>query len=169
MIRNCLFLFVLVIITSCSKGNKEQLLLKYDTTKIAILDADKLEDFKKYKSVKLSNEDLLEIEELLRSSVLNYNSAQIKLIPNYQIKYPDRIVSSENVTINLDKYRRQYIAYINEKEQKIVFVYCMVENRVHKEWKKELLYLSGGGDGCFQVAVNLSSKKQEKISINDPG
>ena len=167
MIRSCLIL-LFVFILSCSKNNNKQFQLEFDTTKIAILDAGKLDDFKKYKSAKLNNEDLIEIERLLKLSVINYNSNQIMRIPNYQKKYPDIVVKEENVTINLDNYKRQYIPYINENGEKLVWVYCIINTRVHKQWEKEVLYAAGGGDSYFWVTINLNSKTQKDFSINGP-
>jgi hypothetical protein len=142
--------------------------LEYDTTKIAILDAGKLDDFKKYKSAKLNDEDFIEIERLLKLSVFNYNSNQIMRIPNYQKKYPDIVVWEENVTINLDNYKRQYIPYINGNGEKLVWVYCVINARVHEQWEKEVLYATGGGDNYFWVTINLNSKTQKDFSINGP-
>jgi hypothetical protein len=169
MNRNYLLILFSVFFLNCSKSKEKQPLLNYDTEKIAVLDGCKLEDFKNKKTAKLENNDIVEIESLLKLSVSNYNSNQIKLIPYYQKKYPDRKIDQENVgVINLNNYKRQYVPYVNQKGEKVVWVYCTINERVHKQWKKELLFAAGGGENYFSVSINLTKKLYQDFLTNGP-
>ena len=169
MNRNYLLILFSVFFLNCSKSKEKQTSLNYDTNKIAILDGCKLEDFKNRKSVKLENKDIPEIERLLNLSVSNYNSNQIKLIPNYQKKYPEIKVGPEKVgVINLSNYKRQYVPYVNRKGEKVVWVYCTINKRINKEWKKEILFAAGGGENYFRVTINLTKKIYKDFSTNGP-
>ncbi|MFT7250865.1 MAG: hypothetical protein ACI9FW_000582 [Flavobacterium sp.] len=167
MTRNYLVILFSVFFLNCSKSNEKPTPLNYDTKKIAILDSRKLEDFKNRESAKLGNNDIAEIERLLKLSVSNYNSNQVKLIPYYQKKYPNIKVGSESVgVIILNNYKRQYVPYVNRKGEKVVWVYCTINKRVHKKWKTELQFAFGGGSDYFRVTINLSNKTYEKLFDN---
>jgi hypothetical protein len=169
MHRNYLLILFSVFFLNCSKSNEKQPPLNYDTEKIAVLDGRKLEDFKNKKTTKLENNDIVEIESLLKLSVSNYNLNQIKLIPYYQKKYHDIKVDQENVgVINLNNYKRQYVPYVNRKGEKVVWVYCTINKHVHKQWKKELLFAAGGGENYFRVTINLTKKLYQDFSTNGP-
>lgn len=169
MKRNYLLVLFSVFFLNCSKSKEILPPLNYDTEKIAVLDGRKLEDFKNKKATKLENNDIVEIESLLKLSVSNYNSNQIELIPYYQKKYPDIKVGEENVgLINLKNYKRQYVPYVNRKGEKVVWVYCTINQHVHKQWKKELLFAAGGGENYFWVTINLTNKLYQDFSTNSP-
>jgi hypothetical protein len=63
-------------------------------------------------------------------------------------------------------YYRQYVGYINEKNEKIIFVngFCQAE----QNWTKEIVSYRGGGSCYFDIKVNISAKSTFDFNVNAP-
>lgn len=130
-----------------------------DTSKITILSSEKI-DFSGFKDsipAKLTNADLVLIDTFLISSVRNHNRGidSTKLYEDY---------------IDLKKYKRQYVPYINSKGEKIVFINCFCNGIDNSgTWKKKLLVVEDGGRCFFAVIINVTKKIYHQLLINGPG
>jgi hypothetical protein len=58
----------------------------------------------------------------------------------------------------LSKYRRQYVAVINGKGQKEVWINFFYSPSI-KNWKQRVVVVDDGGTYFFQLQINLSLKK----------
>jgi hypothetical protein len=114
----------------------------------------------------LTPQDLDDIETLLKKCIDEYNNGQEKQFNEIKSKYPERNSDIGNFTIDLIRYKRQYIAAINNKGEKEVWINCFC-NTWNKEWKKEqLLIVKDGGNCYFNLKINLSTKKYFELSVN---
>lgn len=73
------------------------------------------------------------------------------------------------------KYYRQYLCYINEKGEKIIFINSMCEldtaydennNPTVFDWKNEMIDIDDGGDCYWKIKINLTTNKHFGLMIN---
>jgi hypothetical protein len=100
------------------------------------------------KSATLSNEDVVKIESLIKEKALIYN----KMHTYKPITEPE-------------KYYKQFIAVIDSKGDKIVWVECFCE-AFGNDWKKELQDVDDGGSCFFRLKINLTTNKVIAFSTN---
>jgi hypothetical protein len=130
-----------------------------DTSIIAILPADKEKTwlFKDATTMKLTNEDLNKIEQLLSDCINKHNVKQdsTKLFSEY---------------IDLKKYRRQYVPFMNSTGERKVYINCFCNSDWGFDyWKKKLVEVDDGGGCFFQLFINLTTLKCEHFSTNGYG
>ena len=143
-------LLTLLISFGCNKvytikndviGNNKYSILKYDQKNHYYI-------FKDVVPTKLSKQEITEIEKII--------------FP----KISETILKHNKELNSKDNYCRQYLAVINSKNEKIVWIqfYCGEVSTNHL--KSEVLRVSDGGDCLFKLKVNLSSKTFYDYSEN---
>lgn len=167
MEKYLIFILLISLGVNC-QPKVENTTLQYDKEIIAIFDNSKSDLLKNTKKAQLNSNDIIEIDKILKASILQYNVNEEKRLPELQAKYPEEKIDKSWVDIEIEKYKRQYIPYINNKGEKEVWIYCTINRRVHSTWKKEILFAAGGGNYYFEVTVNLSNKTYRDFSINGP-
>ena len=65
----------------------------------------------------------------------------------------------------LKKYQIQYIPYLNEQGEKVVWINGFCEN-FDSDWKKEYIYAFDGGNCFFTIRINLTRKICLSIGTN---
>lgn len=65
----------------------------------------------------------------------------------------------------LHNYRRQYIAVINRKGEKVVWVNFFCDSN-NLEWRKEVIVVEDGGNCYFNLKINLSTKAVYELFVN---
>ena len=120
--------------------------------------------FKKGKSAQLTPIDLSEIEKLLTDCINKYNMEQEKKFNAISKEHPNTF-DENNFVIDLKHYKRQYIAFINEKGEKEVFINCFCRDW-GKNWKKEIIMVKDGGNCYFNLKINLTTKTQYDLQVN---
>jgi hypothetical protein len=128
-----------------------------DTANFAIISFDQNYDwpFKHtYEPTELSINEIQLLELLMSSCLSKYNA---KLVPDMKSSYGIDSVKY--------KYKKQYVAVVNDKGQKEVWVngFC---DAWRKEWKKEILMVHDGGNCYFNLKINLTTKECFEISVN---
>lgn len=137
-------------------ANSEQLI--FDTTEITILPIDKINHqlFRDATSLQLTNQDLHSIEALLNTCIKKHNSKQDS-------------VNKYSEFIDLKKYRRQYIPFVDSKGNSKVYVNCFCSHDFPNEfdyWKKTLVQVDDKGSCFFHLTLNLSKNKYEQLFTN---
>lgn len=132
-----------------------------DTSKYAIIPFAIADDwlFPESKPSTLILNDIKDIEILLKQCIDNYNTE----LKQKKINIDD--------TINLVSYKRQYIAVINKKGEKEVWINCFCNdtyNPPKSDWTKELIIVYDGGKCYFNLKINLATKKYYDIIVNSP-
>ena len=84
----------------------------------------------------------------------------------------------KNKTISeIRKYYRQYLCYINEKGENIIFINSMCnlsdyqndDNLKSLDWEKEMLKIADGGDCYWSIKINLTQEKYFDLRVNTEG
>ncbi len=130
-------LSLIIFLTSCglskstnSSKNFNASLFSVDTSKIAIIPykANEVWEFGDCIPTDLNQKDLEIIEKQLRLCIDNYNPKQEKRFKKLQSKKPNYSFEKKYFTIDVKKYKRQYVAITNNKGEKEVWVNCFCGN-----------------------------------------
>jgi hypothetical protein len=123
-----------------------------DTSLFAIIPIEKFQFVfdSSYKDASLTNNDLLEIDSLLNKCVNDYNNSLSKEVSNFRISTIDY---------------RQYIAAINTKGEKEVWINCFCKTN-NIDWKKSVVGVEDGGGCYYHLKINLATKKYYNLSVN---
>jgi hypothetical protein len=131
-------------------------LLYIDTSKYAVLNF--REEYKGYifdkscKPTALSADDIYKIEKIIKTKVDNYNK-------NSAHKY--FFINNPN------KYYKQFIAVINSKCEKEVWVNCFCEIFPSNfPWKTQTISVLDGGSCYFQLKINLTTNRVYDFGVN---
>jgi hypothetical protein len=138
-----------------------------DHSIIAILPADTANNwiFKQGEPTTLSDIEMQEIEKMLNDCMSNYNLEQEKQFEELSKTNPDFGLDKQDFIINLKKYKRQYIASINENGEKVVWVNCFCDNFDIK-WKNDIVFVLDGGNCYFNLKINLTTKEYFEFMVN---
>ena len=170
-----LLTFILTIsLTSCGLNNPEtknqeqnQNAFTVDTSVVAILSFDTTQNwiFKDSKTTDLTNDDLLKIETLLNECINNYNHGQERQFKEINDKHPDYKLDKKNFTIDLTRYKRQYVAVLNSKGEKEVWINCFC-GTANQNWKKNLIFVEDGGNCYFNLKISLTRGQHYELMVN---
>lgn len=130
-----------------------------DTSEIVIIPIDRANSwlFKDATSMELTDQDLQTVDKLLMDCIRIHNTRQdsTKQFSEY---------------IDLKKYKRQYVAFIDSKGEKKVYVNCFCFSDFgFDDWKKTLVEVEDGGSCFFNVTINLTRLKYEQLNTNGYG
>ncbi len=158
--------------TKTETKNQEQQtkIYKVDTSVIAILPFDKTLNwvFKDNKPTNLSNDDQFKIENILTKCVNDYNPEQERQFNEINNKHPEYRLDKKNFTIDLTRYKRQYVATLNSKGEKEVWVNCFC-NTHNKNWKTERIVVRDGGNCYFNLKINMTTGQYYELMVNGNG
>jgi len=130
-----------------------------DTSIIAILPVDKTITwlFKDAKAMDLTDQDLSKVDQLLPSCINTHNAKQDS-------------TKRFSEFIDLKKYKRQYIPFIDSNGEKKVYVNCFcILDWSFDYWKKTLVQVDDGGSCFFQLVINLTKLNYEQFLTNGYG
>lgn len=108
----------------------------------------------------LGEEDLLVLDKLLQSGVDQFNKDEA----NRKGQSARDVHAVQEVF--LQRYRRQYVPYINEEGKKMAWVACYDVTINGGSEMKKLCRLGEGGNNYFNVTINLTDKRVEAMVIN---
>ena len=153
---------VILIITSCHSVKRENKKVgtetlqnvQFDTSIIAIIpfDTSYYWIFKNCKTVSLTTNDIKKIEQLLPKGIKTEQEKRFQMFRN---KFPDDEISKKDFVIKLRKYQRQYVAVINDKGEKEVWINCFCET-LGDDWRKIIISVDDGGKCFFNIKMNLT-------------
>ena len=155
--------------TNTSTGNQkqQQSSIAIDTSLIAILPFDTTQHwiFKGNKPTSLTNDDLLKIETVLNDFIKDYNPDQERQFKEINHKHPEYKLDKRNFIIDLARYKRQYIATINAKGEKEVWINCFC-NTHNRNWRQQIIGVRDGGNCYFNLKINLTTGKYYDLMVN---
>lgn len=169
-----LFAILTICVTSYGKMKTETYnhvqnknALSIDSSMIAILPFDTTLKwiFIDSKPTELTVEDFLKIDTLLNQCINEYNPEQEKLFNEINGKNRKHKLRKENFIIDLKGYKRQYIAVLNSKGEKEVWVNCFCETD-NSVWKTKLILVDDGGNCYFNLKINLTTGKYYEFEVN---
>lgn len=169
-----LALFLTVCLSYCGQSRIEKddntvssTSLNLDTSVIALLPLDTAQcwAFNDCSPADLTNDDLIQIEKLLRECVDNYNPEQEKQFNEIKSKYPGYKFYKKHFIIDLERYRRQYIAVTNKEGEKEVWINCFCDKEIDY-WKTDIVFVFDGGNCFFNLKVNLTKGEYYELLVN---
>lgn len=143
------------------KGTKSKI-SPNDTSLIAVLPFDTTQNwlFNGAKPDVLSKSDFATIESLMSKCITTYNKEQEKI---YKENKP-----TKNYLLDFKNIKRQYIAVINNKGEREVWINCFCDD-FHTKWREEILMVKDGGVCYYNLKVNLTNKKYYNLIVNGVG
>ncbi len=146
-----LTIILLILLISCSKNEingTEYTVIEFEKTGWTSL-------FENAKPTELNHNEIVEIEKIIEERVS-------KTIKAYNRKFKELNPNSKNTTM----FRRQYVPYILENGDKIVWINFFCYEPENDKWKSEILSFRDGGSCFFNIKVNLTEKKYYDFYIN---
>lgn len=72
---------------------------------------------------------------------------------------------------NLKKYKRQYFGYINENNERVMFINCFwnKHTRTNPNWLKERVMVNDGGSYYWSVKYNMEKDELFDLDVNGSG
>lgn len=131
-----------------------------DTSLIAIIPFDNSRDWlfdKTYLPTNLTQNDIEKVELLLTNCVDDYNN---KLNDNHKQYFSIDLIKK--------RYKRQYVAVVNKKGDKIVWVNCLCQTH-NDNWKTSVILVDDGGNCYFNLKINLTKEKCYDLIVNGLG
>lgn len=157
-------------ITDNENQVKQPVIKNVDTSIIAILSFDNTQHwiFKKNKPTDLNADDLYRIEVLLAKCINDYNSQQEKQLKETSKKHPEKKRYKKSTIIDISRYKRQYVATINSKGEKEVWINCFC-NAFNLNWRTEMILVKDGGNCYFNLKIDLTSDQYYGLMVNGEG
>jgi len=163
-----------ICLTSCKETKTEtknqdqnQNTYNIDTSVVAILyfDSTQYWVFNDSKPTDLTYNNLLTIEKILNKCINDYNPDQERQFKEMNDKHPEYKLDKKNFIIDLTRYKRQYIAVLNSKGEKEVWVNCFCEAG-NQNWKENLIFVEDGGNCYFNLKINLTTGQYYELIVN---
>ena len=131
-----------------------------DTLKyvVVLFDTSVNSQFEHYIPTNLSQQDFIDIENILRESIDNWNTEKEKEFNKYKSDHPKDKRDKNTMTIDISKYKLQYTPVLNDNKEKEVWIRCACDGNFG--------LVIDGGKCYFQLKVNLTKKKHTSILIN---
>jgi len=95
--------------------------------------------------------ELSEIEPILKKAIIEHN---------------DGLDKDSRFRLKLDGYKRQYVAILNEKGEKEVWINFFCQDFEFDKWQTEIPLVDDGGSCFFNIKVNLKTKSFKDLRIN---
>jgi hypothetical protein len=121
--------------------------------------------FNKAQAVPLTDDDLKSIEAIIIDCVDDYNSDYDSIAGSLNAEYPWYTLKKENYIIELQKYKRQYVAVTNSDGHKMVWVNFFCDS-FHDNWRESIIMFSDGGNCYFELRINLTTKQCYDFRVN---
>ncbi len=153
--------------TKSLNGNQQPLGVGNDSSIIAILPFDTTRHliFKDNKAADLSPEDLQKIEKILAKCIKDYNPEQEKQFKKNCDKHPEYKLYKKDFIIDIKRYKRQYMATINSKGEKEIWINCFC-NTHNLNWRKQIISVRDGGNCYFNLKINLTTGRYYELMVN---
>jgi hypothetical protein len=121
------------------------------------------------KPTELTDQDINKIEKLLVKCISNYNIKQKKYSASIKKSHP--YIDETQFFIDLPKYKKQYLAIINSKKEKEIWVNCFrpSHDADFNYWRKKIVRVNDGGNYFFNVIINLTRNKYYQFRENGIG
>lgn len=150
----CLLTLVFMSINLCAQDYSKKSNIIVDTATYTICDYSSLHPSSQNKSFKLTENDLRVIDELFRKRIVTYHHKVDSLIIAFPKVYKNR---REEFIIYPNKYMRYYLPYINDENEKIVFINCVCFEAFDKPLEWESMYITMSHDKCnYSFEINIT-------------
>ena len=105
-----------------------------------------------------SEEDIRKAESIIKEKLKDANKQRINQTDNCPVIHK-----------NLKKYMRQYVGFLNNDGQKIIWVNMIWKDKGIKDLGKEIITVLDGCSYYWNVKINLSEESLYDLDINGLG
>ncbi|WP_214225651.1 hypothetical protein [Pedobacter sp. B4-66] len=116
--------------------------------------------------IKLTGEELIITDSLVKESVKVVNDKTEVRFKKRKLEDPKFTYDLSDYTIDLKRYKRQYIVLVNKKGQKEVWINCLCAISDNDDWKTKKIVVYDGGKCYFNLKINLSEKIYFDFQVN---
>lgn len=105
--------------------------------------------------ITLSEDQIKKAETILKDSIENIIKGRSPNIKNKTLK----------------KYKRQYVGFVNEKGEIVIYMNFLkgLDREQKSKLNKEILWILDGGDNYWQIFINIDKKEWFGLYINGDG
>lgn len=117
------------------------------------------------KSRQIEDGELAAAEKLLEKAVASFNEKRTEEFVTFMAENPASDWAQTDLFIELERYYRQYIPYLNEKDDRCLWInfFC----RPVGDWKTHRVHVEGGGVCFFSIGFNLDTGKRFDFIVNE--
>ncbi|KAA9339683.1 hypothetical protein F0P96_03450 [Hymenobacter busanensis] len=135
-----------------------------DTTRFAIMPPQAASAHRlpqSFKPAMLSAVELAAIDHMLQACVADFNTMQRQELSKRELA---PYIDKKQFFIDLPRYKRQYVAVLNSRGEKEVWVNCFCSDETN--WRTQIVDVDDGGNCFFNVTINLSKGIWHDMAAN---
>ncbi|WP_282161396.1 hypothetical protein [Ulvibacterium marinum] len=102
-------------------------------------------------ATELSLGELSKIEPILKNAIEKHNEG---------------LETDSRWRLELEDYKRQYVATLNEKGEKEIWLNFFCKDFEFDKWRTEIPLVADGGNCFFSIKINLATKSYKDLRIN---
>ncbi|MFC4094577.1 hypothetical protein [Euzebyella saccharophila] len=102
-------------------------------------------------ATELSLDELSKIEPILKKAIAKHNEG---------------LETDSRWRLELKGYKRQYVATLNEKGEKEIWLNFFCQDFQFDKWRTEIPLVADGGNCFFNIKINLATKSYKDLRIN---
>ncbi len=165
-VRNFILFSLIIVIADCRRetkklqSNKDEAIrlnsLQYDTSEVTVLPFTESNHYpfdEDYTSTTLTANEIVEIENIFRKCVSEYNGSL------------DQAHHEYSIDLGQITYKKQLVPVKNLKGETLVWVNCLCRVR-NESWKNKLQSVDDGGKCYFNFKINLRTKEYFDLVVN---
>jgi hypothetical protein len=119
------------------------------------------------KPFKLYSADVVQIEELLKICVENYNQEVIYRFNQLKKKNPAEQLDSNRYLLDIKQYKVQLIGAMSANGEKEVYVNCFHKSLFREfSWKTQRVSVDDGGNYFFELIINLKTRSCSRLNVH---
>ncbi len=158
---------LLCLFSAChqsSPRNTAKVEYTIDTSKITVIPFDTSDHIftKDCKATNISASEIHKGEIILADCINSWNNK----INESNKKHVDKQEDFNDYSVDLKKYKRQYLAVLNANGEKEVWINCFYTDYSNFSWKKNIVSVLDGGKCFFNVRVNLTTGEYYDFEMN---
>lgn len=102
-----------------------------------------------------SKEDIIKAENIIEEQIYYINKSLINQTGGCPIIHK-----------NLNKYKRQYFGFINDKGESIIWINLIWKKEITASWGQEVVIILDGCSHYWNIKINLISNKAFDLQVN---
>jgi hypothetical protein len=114
----------------------------------------------------LSENELFEIELIIKRAVRENNEQQRDRLEKRNKNYPDNQWTETGFELKTKGSKRQYVPVINSDGKKEIWINFFCDDWGSENWQTDILIVDDGGNCYFNLKVNLETRTHSELSIN---
>ena len=122
--------------------------------------------FENSELTKLNQKELVEIENIIQKAIDDNNKKQKRFLAERNSAHPNNQWTETGYELSTEGYYRQYMAVLNERGEKEVWINFFCDVWGSTNWRSDILIVDDGGNCYFNLKVNLAKGTYYDLRIN---